>query len=305
MSRLQVGKSDEGKQALARVFVEDLESVMCENPVFADHCDKVGGYADYKKVKQGNQCLECYSEALRIRLYKFESYSAAAQVIERISAVRAFRVKHGNGGRYGRLGKVMVADYDIYALFPCIFHLVDGLDSAIEGDYQREGALCSPVYAFERHSVSFVVAVWDIKVNTVGKALDETVNQCYGGGSVNVVISVNKNLFLVGDSPVEAFHGDIHILHQERVVKVLELWTEKGHGLLESFHSPGNKKLGQHLVNADLGGKTFDLCGVGRFLDYPFASFCHNCVFIPIHKDNQLFPKIEKRLYFCSHYGRI
>ena len=42
---------------------------------------------------------------------------------------------------------MVVADDEIYALFLCVFNLLDGLDAAVQHDYELDATLGGIVYA--------------------------------------------------------------------------------------------------------------------------------------------------------------
>ena len=77
MTRLQPGKRHHRKQTLARVFVQALETEMCEYAVFSYHGDQVRSYAHHQQIQQWKQALEFNRVALTVGLGKFEAHSAA------------------------------------------------------------------------------------------------------------------------------------------------------------------------------------------------------------------------------------
>ena len=183
---------------------------------------------------------------------------------------------------------MVVADDDVNALLAGVVHLLHGLDAAVQGYQQLESALGSPVDALVGHAVAFVIAVGNVEVHLVREAADEGINERNGGRAVHVVVAVDEYLLLAGDGLVETFHRDVHVLHQERVVQVVEAGAEEGTRLLEAFHAAGHQKFGKHLVDADFSGKALDLRGIGGLLEHPFAFLGHRFS-LRIHKDNQLF----------------
>ena len=94
--------------------------------------------------------------------------------------------------------------------------------------------------------------------------------------AVNVVVAIDQNLLLRGDGFADPLHGHIHILHQERIVEVIQARTEERARLLESLDSPLDKKVGENPVYAQLGGKPSHLLWISRLFQYPFALFSHN-----------------------------
>ena len=154
--------------------------------------------------------------------------------------------------------------------------------------------LRGPVDTLAGHSVAFVVAVGDIEIDPGGKTSDERIDQGHGSSTVHIVIPVHQNLLRVLDGPAEPRHGGVHILHQERVVKVVKAGTEKAPGLLKSLHTPPYQKSGEHFVDAHLRGKGVDLFRISFFLQNPFVFLGH------IHtKLGNIFQFRDKNLTFA------
>ena len=169
----------------------------------------------------------------------------------------------------------MVADDDLDPLAAGVFHLVHGLDAAVQRDDQGEPAVGGPVDALVGHAVAFVIAVGDVEVHLVGEALDERVHQGHGGGPVHVVVAVDQDFLAAGYGLVQPLHGRVHVFHQEGVVQGVQARAEEAARLVEGLDAALDQQFGQHAVDAQLRGKAPDLRGVGRFLGDPFAFFRH------------------------------
>ena len=125
---------------------------------------------------------------------------------------------------------MMVADDEVYAKRLGILHLLDCLDAAIEDDDEFHTCFLGIVYTLVANSISLLVSVGNIIVDVGIELLQELVDQSDGGTSVDVVISIDKNPFLTSHGIVEPVYGHVHVLHQERVYQVGELWPEEALG---------------------------------------------------------------------------
>ena len=86
--------------------------------------------------------------------------------------------------------------------------------------------LDSIVHTHNGHAISLVVTVGNIVVDVTVELLQETINQCYCRTSVHIIVAIDHDTLLTSHRLVEPFHCHIHILHQERVMQVLKLWTK-------------------------------------------------------------------------------
>ena len=102
----------------------------------------------------------------------------------------------------------------------------------------------------------------------------------HGRGSVHIVVSIDQNFLSADDCPVKPFDRLVHILHQERVVEIVQTRPEEGTGLLEGLHSPLHEKVGKHPVDAHLCAETLDLLRISGFLYCPFALLYHCASFL-------------------------
>ena len=190
-------------------------------------------------------------------------------------AILPLRVQHGNGRRQLLIGKMMVADNHIYTETPCELHLFHGLDSAIDSNDELEPSCRSPGNALGGDSIALVIAVRDVEIHLVGEAAYERMQESHSRSAVHVIVSIHQYFLSFTDCAVKPFHSRVHILHQERVVEIVQTGPEEGPGLLESLHSPLYEQVGEHLVNAHLSAETLDLLRVSGFLYCPFALLYH------------------------------
>ena len=148
MPRLQFGEVYHGKESAARMLIQALEPKVGKDAVFPGHGYQVRGNGDYLKVQKWFKKGGVKAEFLDIALNQLESYSAAAQVIEGVIAVLPLWIKHCDSCRKFIFREVMVADNDVDILAAGIFHLVDGLDSAVQRYYQIDAIVGCPVEGF-------------------------------------------------------------------------------------------------------------------------------------------------------------
>ena len=128
---------------------------------------------------------------------------------------------------------MVVADNYLDALGAGIFHFVNGLDTAVQGDDQADAVISGPVQGFVGQAVAFVVAVRNVELYLGGELLDKGVYLGHRRGAVYVIVSVNQDFLPADDGLVQALHGFVHIRHQEGIVQVFQAGTEETTGLFE------------------------------------------------------------------------
>ena len=272
---------DDGLQPDAGVAVELLQAVVGQDAVLAHDGHDVRGDAHGHQVEQGDEVVELDAVAQREGLHELEAHAAARQVLVGVRVVLALGVQDGHGGRQHLVGHVVVADDEVDALLAGIGNLVHGLDAAVQHDDELHARFHGVVHSFVRHPVAFVVAVGDVIVDVRIELLDKLVDQCHGSGTVHIIVSVNQNPFFLSHSLVQACHGHVHVLHQERVVQVGQLRAEEfpcgGSGLDAAF----DEQLPQYGANAQLLGQLpACFCLFGCYgLIIPFVSHFIYCFF--------------------------
>ncbi len=167
---------------------------MGKDTVLPHHGDKIRGDAHDQQVEQWHQALERHPELLGIGLHKFESHPTAGEVVKRITAILPLGIEHRHSRRKFGLGKMVVADDDIHPFSGGISYLVDGLDTAVEGDQKGEAVVGRPVYPLERQAITLIVTVRDIKIDRRGKTLEKRIHERHGSGPVHIVVPIHKNL---------------------------------------------------------------------------------------------------------------
>ena len=149
-------------QSDVRVLVQLFQSVERQDAVFVGHGNDVRRYAYGTEVEQGDKTCEGNSVVLGKRLHELEAHAAAAQMLERIRVVGAFRVKNRGGGRHHVVGNVVVADNEVNAQALSIGNLVDRFYSAVENNDKFNTSFLSIVYSLITHTISLVIAVGDV-----------------------------------------------------------------------------------------------------------------------------------------------
>ncbi|MNR54176.1 hypothetical protein D3C85_1743190 [compost metagenome] len=70
------------------------------------------------------------------------------------------------------------------------------------------------------------------------KFSEETVDYSDCCGAIDVVITIDQDLFLVADSLDDSRYGFFHILHQKRIVQIRQLWPKKLFRFVKTSNSP-------------------------------------------------------------------
>ena len=122
---------------------------------------------------------------------------------------------------------MMVADDHVNAFVGSVGYLVNGLDAAIQCDYELYVIGRGPVEPLPGHAVTLVIAVRDIEIHQRSQLPYEGIDQCHGCGTVHIVVSIDQYLLFPGDCFFESGDRLVHILHEERVMQRRKAWTEK------------------------------------------------------------------------------
>ena len=80
--------------------------------------------------------------------------------------------------------------------------------------------------------------------------------------AVDVVVSVHQKLFPVGNGSDNAFNGEVHAVHEERVMKVLKARAEERFRLLERINASPDENLGEDRGDRELITESLDLLHV-------------------------------------------
>ena len=126
---------------------------------------------------------------------------------------------------------MVVANDEVDTFLLGIGYLFDCLDTTIQHDDELDACLVSIIHSFHRHSITFLVSVGDVIVNVGIELLEELIDQCYGCSAVHIIVTIHQDTFLSAHSFVQTVDSDVHILHQEGIVQLVELGAEEFLGL--------------------------------------------------------------------------
>ena len=83
------------------------------------------------------------------------------------------------------------------------------------------------VDAYLAHAISLVVTIRNVIFDVRIKLLQESVYQRHGRASINVIVAIHQDALLTPHRVVQPVNRHVHVFHQERVVKVGQLWMEE------------------------------------------------------------------------------
>ena len=177
----------------------------------------------------------------------------------RVGRVSSFRIKDGCRFRQDIVGNVMVAYDEVYSLFFGIGYFIYCLYSAVKHNDKFYSGFVGIVHSLGCHSVSFVISVGDIIVDIRVELLEELIYQCHRSSSVYIIVAVYQDTFLSAHCLVEPFNGRVHVVHQERVVQVMQLWAEEFLYRIGCFDSSLSQQMTKYRTYPDF------LCQSPRF----------------------------------------
>ena len=223
----QTANFHDGLESDGGVGIESPQTVVGQDAVFAHDGHDVGGDGHDTKVEQLVETVELDAVVGGKGLHEFESHAATRQMRVGIVIVAALGVENGHGRRQHFVGHVVVADDEIDAALLGVGNFVDRFDAAVQDDDESHPGFGGIVDAALRHPVTLIVAVGDVVVDVVVVVTDEPVDQGHRSDAVDVIVAVDHDALLAKDGLVEAFDGDLHVVHEERVVQIGELRPEE------------------------------------------------------------------------------
>ena len=231
-------------------MIELFQSVESQDAVFVGHRHDVGCNADGAEIEQWDESREGDAVVFGKGLHQFEPYTASAEVLEWVGVIGTFRIKDGDGRRQLLVRHVMVADDEVDAhLFgPC--DLLVGFNAAVEDNNQLHASLAGVLQSFVAYSIAFIVTVRNVIVDVGVELLQKFVDQCYCRATVYVVVAVDENLFFAPHGVVQSVDGHVHVLHQERIDEVGQLWAEKSLGCTLGCDASPQEQQRQHWPDA-------------------------------------------------------
>ena len=243
---------DDGFQTDARVLIQDLQSVERQYAVLVNHRHDVGSDAHGTQVEQRDEPRERYAVVLGKSLHKLEAHPTAAEVLERIAVVGTLGVEHRHSWRQRLVGHMMVTDNEVDAQTLGIGHLFNGLDATVENDDQLYSVFVGIVYSFLAHTISLFIAVGDIIFDVGIKLLQKPVDKSHSRAAVNIIVAIDQNALLAAHSIVEPVDRHIHVLHEERVVKVGKLRMEEPFSTALCAYASPDKQKRQYRADVEL-----------------------------------------------------
>ena len=161
------------------------------------------------------------AERQRKRVAKLERNADAAEVLVRIHIIFAMRVHDGAGGRQC-IARQMVVGHDDVELSLQARHVLDRRNATVNGNEQRR---CFR-NLFERRTVeaiAFAEAVRDVDVGIGAERTQAGAEQCRRRHAVDVVVAIDRDMLAALDGLRDAGDGLLHVLHEERVIEVLQM----------------------------------------------------------------------------------
>lgn len=244
-------------QSDGRILVELFQSVVGQDAILIHYGHNICRDGHGHKVEQRDQLREGYAVVFGKSLHELEAHAASAEMLEGVGVILTLGVEDGHCRRHHLVGHVVVADNEVYALFLGISYLLDGLDTAIEDDDKFHTSLLGIVYSFLAHTISFVVSVGDIVFNVGIETLQEFIHQRNSRASIYIVVAVHHDALLASHCVVQTVHGHVHILHQEGIDEVVQLWTEVTLCRRLSGDASAQKDSRQQVADTQLAAEVF------------------------------------------------
>ena len=143
-------------------------------------------------------------------------------MLKRETAIGAVRIDGGN--RFGKKSRyfMMIQNNRVDAFLPCVGNRFMVRYAAIHGNDQTDPLRVKPLHRLPVQTVPLCQPVWNV-IAHIRMNLPEKLQQYDNSSdSVGIIITVDDHLLFEidrTDKPVDRF---THILHQERIVKILE-----------------------------------------------------------------------------------
>ena len=239
---LDVGVVEQREHARARPGVDKHKPEVRQHAVFAQNRHDIGSDAHGRQVEQGIDILAQIHVVLeRVCPDQLEPDSTARKVFVGVGAVAPFGIQHRIGAGNLTFGKMMVAHNHIDALFFGIEHFFVGLDAAVEHNHQAHPVFVGVIDTPFGEPVSVQITVGHEKAQNIGVRNDffqESINQSHCRDAVHIVVAIYADAFFARYGTLQAFHRPVHILHQERIVQLVQIGMEKLIGFLLGRNAP-------------------------------------------------------------------
>ena len=170
----------------------------------------------------------------------------------------------------------MVADDDVDAEGPCVFHLVDGGDAAVDGDEERSAEFFSAVDPHRRDPVSFLHAVGDMEHRFKAELAEILVQHRGAVRAVDIVVAEDKDALFGLQGREHAIDGEGHAVHKKRVVHVAPLGPEKLLCGVIGLDTPVHQDARNRFGYIDFLGELLDASRSGRRGNRPTVFTLHS-----------------------------
>ncbi len=125
----------------------------------------------------------------------------------------------------------MVRDDDVDAQATRLFDDEIRADAGIDADDQGDSSGGGFLDHFAAHSVAIAQAVWDVEGRFAAQQFDSFFQDDDGAGAIDVVVAVKQDRFVLGDSAMQAFNGQIHVFESMGGMQIGQSGGEKAASL--------------------------------------------------------------------------
>ena len=196
-----------------------------------------------------------------------------------IVVVAPLRVENGHGGRQFFVRHVVVANDEIDAQFFGVGNLFNCLDAAVEHDDEAHATFGRKIHPLFRYTISLFVAIGNVVVDVGIVLTDELIDQSHRCHAVHIVVAIDHDALFPKKGAVESFHRCLHVVHEEGVEQLCELWAEETSGLTGGKDAALTQHLPKDGVNTQFVGQMGGFCdflGGLRFV-VPLVNHCISC----------------------------
>ena len=122
----------------------------------------------------------------------------------------------------------MVGNNYVKSQPPCLFHLGQAGDAAVNGNHQADALPVKVLQGRFSETVAFGQAVWYVRNGFATKESQPFDQQGGGADTIGIIVAVDGHLLAGEQSPVNPGHRLVHIGHQERVSRLAFIAGEEG-----------------------------------------------------------------------------
>ena len=108
---------------------------------------------------------------------------------------------------------MVVTNHEVDTKRRSIFNFFDGLKSTVQCNNELEAILSCVINSLNRNTITLVITIGDIKFYIVMELLQELIYQRDRSSSINVVISIDQDLFIMTHGFCKSFYSFVHIGH--------------------------------------------------------------------------------------------